>query len=69
SIGPEMKVLLDADKDSIAAVSSPQIATAIENMRAGKVNIKPGYDGEFGVINIDKSNIDKEPVKQQESLF
>ncbi|MCD6471480.1 DNA helicase UvrD [bacterium] len=52
TIGPEFKVLLEAKKENLLAASSPEIAEAIIRVREGKVNLKPGFDGEFGKISI-----------------
>lgn len=49
--GTELNVLLHANADSIAEVDK-QLSAAIENVRADRVSIKPGYDGVFGIIDI-----------------
>ncbi len=52
-IGSEFYILLDAPLDEIASVATNKnIATAIENMRSGKVKAQGGYDGIFGKIDI-----------------
>lgn len=52
-LGNEFSILLDIPVKKIAEVSShPLIAEAINRMRDGKINIKPGYDGIFGKIKI-----------------
>lgn len=48
----EFAILLDLPKSDIEALSSPQIAESIMRVRKGKVNLIPGYDGEFGKIQI-----------------
>lgn len=48
----EFDILLNAQIEEIAKVSSFPIANAIKNVREGKVNIKPGFDGEFGIISV-----------------
>ncbi len=47
--GNEFNVLLDADFDSLRQVVDPKIAQAIIDNRFGKIKVKPGYDGEYGV--------------------
>ncbi|MEM3228442.1 MAG: endonuclease Q family protein, partial [Candidatus Micrarchaeaceae archaeon] len=49
--GSEFGVILNAPIESIAKVDSG-LATAIENMRTGHVNLIPGYDGVFGIVDI-----------------
>lgn len=61
----EFNVLLDAPINEIALASKPEIAEGVERMRNGKLTIRPGYDGEFGVIKI----FDDEDRKKIKSLF
>lgn len=51
-IGTEFDVLLDASEDSIQDASTPELADAIRRMRAGDLDIRPGYDGEFGKVRL-----------------
>jgi len=51
-LGNEFSVLMEAPLGEIERVMSPLIAEAIGLMRAGKVQINPGYDGEYGAITI-----------------
>ena len=64
----EFKVLLSISQGDLEKVTTSNIAQAIINVREGKVNIQPGYDGEFGKISVDKTEIKKSEDKQ-ESLF
>lgn len=52
TLGPELKVLTEAPIKEIESVSR-SISLAISNMRKGKVEIEPGYDGEYGKIRVD----------------
>jgi len=49
--GSEFKVLLDVPVGELPN----ELGAAISRVRQGKVNIAPGYDGEFGKISITKS--------------
>ena len=64
----EFNILLDADIDEIRQASSYEVAEGIRRVRNGELRIEPGYDGEFGKINIfndkERSNFEK-----QNSLF
>jgi uncharacterized protein (TIGR00375 family) len=51
-LGGEFTVLMDAPLPDIERLSSERIALGIDNMRAGRVRAKPGYDGVFGVIDV-----------------
>lgn len=51
-IGNEFKILMDTSLEDIEKAGSPILRQAVSMMREGKVNIAPGYDGEFGKIRI-----------------
>ncbi|MCR4278338.1 MAG: endonuclease Q family protein [bacterium] len=46
----EFDVLLHTSSEDLKRTTSPEIAEAIMMTREGNVDVKPGYDGEFGVI-------------------
>ncbi|MEO0085138.1 MAG: endonuclease Q family protein [candidate division WOR-3 bacterium] len=50
-LGSEFSVLLDAPTAEIARFGE-RIAQGIERMRAGDVEIEPGYDGVFGTVRV-----------------
>ncbi len=52
AFGNEFAVLLDAEPRELQAATVPEIAQAIMLVREGKVSIEPGYDGEYGKIQI-----------------
>jgi uncharacterized protein (TIGR00375 family) len=64
----EFNVLLNAPIKEIALASKPEIAEGVERVRQGKLIIKPGYDGEFGVIKI-FSEEDRKKIESQSALF
>ncbi|HMK42562.1 MAG TPA: endonuclease Q family protein [Dissulfurispiraceae bacterium] len=67
--GNELAVLMDLPIAAIRkAVPEGRIVDAIELMRKGKVNIAPGYDGEYGRIRIFEKFAVPEK-KGQEVLF
>ncbi|MBI4033600.1 DNA helicase UvrD, partial [Candidatus Saccharibacteria bacterium] len=68
--GNELTVLLDAPIEKIESAARPPLAEAIRRVRAGKLLIEPGYDGEYGTVHIfePKDRRQLEPV-QQASLF
>jgi len=67
--GTEFEILLRASKADLTKGLPPRIAEGVLRVREGKVNIKAGYDGEYGEISIfgteEKTNKDE----QQLSLF
>lgn len=54
TLGNEFKILLDTSITDIANAAGGDMAKAVERMRSGDIYIEPGYDGEFGVISLDK---------------
>ncbi len=66
--GPELHILREVEIDAIASEAGPLIAEGIRRLRAGEVMIKPGYDGEYGVISL-FSESDRQALKGQAALF
>ena len=67
--GSEFNILLRLSKDQLLSGLPPRIAQGVLRVREGKVNIKAGYDGDYGVISIfDQEEKSKEGEKQL-SLF
>ena len=64
SLGNELKVLLSCSKESIAESVGPDIAQAILEVRNGRVEIIPGYDGVYGQPVFSKTNEDKARQKE-----
>ncbi|MFZ2189540.1 MAG: endonuclease Q family protein [Candidatus Magasanikiibacteriota bacterium] len=57
-LGNEFHILLNSSLEEIAKVSNKDIAEAINRVRTGKIYVRPGYDGEFGIVKVfgDKKN-------------
>jgi len=51
-LGSEFRILMYASPEDISNASTPRIGEAVLRMRTGRVNIAPGYDGEFGKVRI-----------------
>ena len=51
-LGNEFFLLREAKISDIAAVSSENIADAIACLRDGKVHWNPGFDGQFGTMEL-----------------
>lgn len=66
-LGSEFNILLAADKDDLAAASTPEIAEGIIKVREGKINVEPGYDGVYGKVSI-FSLVEKKQRKQKTLL-
>ncbi|MCM8763050.1 MAG: endonuclease Q family protein [Candidatus Omnitrophica bacterium] len=63
--GTEFEVLLKASRQDLLKGLSPRIAEGVLRMREGKVSIKAGYDGEYGIISIFG---EKNPPKEEKQL-
>ena len=62
ALGPELDVLRTVTPDEIAGCGQPIVAEGVRRMRAGQVHIEPGFDGEFGKIQV----FSKEELSQLE---
>ena len=62
-MGSEFRVLLEVPEDELKKNIPHQIAEAIIKVRQEKVNLSPGYDGEYGKIEIPLGD------EQQQTLF
>lgn len=50
--GSELRILLDLEKEELASGAPPRIVEGIMKVRRGDVHITPGYDGEYGKIQL-----------------
>lgn len=50
TLGPELFILREAPLDEIERAAGACIAEGVRRLRAGEVEIHPGYDGEYGKI-------------------
>jgi DNA helicase-2/ATP-dependent DNA helicase PcrA len=50
TLGSELNILLHLPLSDIRAAHIPNLDTAIDRMRQGKVSTEPGYDGKYGII-------------------
>jgi uncharacterized protein (TIGR00375 family) len=63
-LGSEFDILLFIPKEEILEKCPPKIARGIINVREGRVNILPGYDGVYGKIEI----FDKDEKREDKQL-
>ncbi len=67
-LGPELFILLECEPDDIAGAGVPLLAEAIGRMRAKRIEIRPGFDGQYGRVQI-FSDAERERLRGQTSLF
>ena len=66
-LGPELQILTDHSIEEIQGARIPLLAEAVKRMREGKILIEPGYDGEFGKVNI-FSRQEKQTLKGEKTF-
>ncbi|HOZ36215.1 MAG TPA: endonuclease Q family protein [bacterium] len=66
SFGSEFDILLKIKTEKIAESGWLKIAEGIQRVREGRVNIQPGFDGQYGEIKIFN---EQKNLKQQLNLF
>jgi ATP-dependent DNA helicase UvrD/PcrA len=49
AFGSEFEVLLGAEREELLRHTSERVADAILSVREGRLHVRPGYDGEYGV--------------------
>lgn len=70
NLGSEFKILLTTPLAEIARISGERVAQGVEKVRAGQIEIEPGYDGVFGRVKIwGGEKTDLAQGKKQMSLF
>lgn len=68
TLGPEFYILRQAPLEEIQRFAGPCITEGVRRVRAGEITALPGYDGEFGKIQI-LSPEEVEAFSGQTSLF
>ncbi|OIO24625.1 hypothetical protein AUJ14_05845 [Candidatus Micrarchaeota archaeon CG1_02_55_22] len=63
--GTELGVLLDISEEELRKETLPKIADAVMLNRTGSINVKPGFDGEYGVLQLNGAATEDEPVQAQ----
>jgi len=66
--GPELVILREIATGELETVAGPLLATAVERIRKGELEIRPGYDGEYGVISI-FTEAERQALQGQNGLF
>lgn len=68
TLGPEFSILRELPLSEIAQAAGPCVAEGIRRMRAGEIEMAPGYDGEYGKLQLlDPAEISR--ISGQLSLF
>jgi uncharacterized protein (TIGR00375 family) len=67
-LGNELKILMDVSLVDIERAGSAIIREAVSRVRAGKVRIIPGFDGQYGRVKIFDAG-ERKTIKGQATLF
>lgn len=68
NLGSEFYILREAPLSDIAAASNAIIAEGVSRIRAGRLSLAPGYDGEYGKVTIFSAE-ELDELTGQTSLF
>ncbi len=68
-LGSEFYILLHSDIAKIEHASTKQIAEAIDRVRKGNIYVKPGFDGEFGVVKVFQDGEERSGMRQEKFLI
>lgn len=68
SLGNELKILMEVDLERIKQAGFVDVAEGIKRVRRGKLDIVPGYDGEYGQVKIFNDK-ERGSFSKQDSLF
>ena len=61
----EFDILLNVNYEQLKTITSPRIVEGIKRVREGNLKITPGFDGEYGKVEI----FSKAEKQRQKSLF
>ena len=68
ALGPELGILQQMDPEQIERAGIPLLGEAIQRMRDKRVDISPGFDGEYGRVKIFKAQ-ERSQIQGQQFLF
>jgi uncharacterized protein (TIGR00375 family) len=66
-IGSEFKVLLEAEEKELSEVAGDKIARIILLNRKEKLFVKPGFDGEYGIVEVPGELLEKEKKESKKA--
>ncbi|MBI1953757.1 MAG: DNA helicase UvrD [Candidatus Omnitrophica bacterium] len=67
-VGTEFEILMELPEEALKKGGDPKVAEGILRVREGRVRILPGYDGEYGEVEIFRDEASA-PAEKQLTLF
>lgn len=67
--GTEFNILTKVSQEELDRGAHPRIAEGIARVRAGRVKVEPGYDGEYGKVSVFGDEGPARKTEEQISLF
>lgn len=67
--GSEFNVLLETPEDVLRQAANAKVVDGILRVREGRVEVEPGYDGEYGKVRLFEGQTPVEAGEQQMTLF
>ena len=64
-LGSELHVLLEASAESLSGAAETKVVEVIMLNRQGKIKVKPGFDGEYGIPLIGTEGEKEKTVKDE----
>jgi len=68
TFGSELKILLEMKDEELKGATDDKIRQGIKAVREKRLKIRPGYDGEYGKVEI-FSQEEKKEIETQKALF
>jgi uncharacterized protein (TIGR00375 family) len=68
ALGPELRILQELDPKDIERAGIPLLAEAVERVREKRVDIRPGFDGEYGQVKLFTTQ-ERAQIQGQKTLF
>jgi uncharacterized protein (TIGR00375 family) len=68
ALGPELRILQESELKDIERAGIPLLAQAVQRVRENRIDIRPGFDGEYGQVRLFTAQ-EREQIQGQKPLF